>query len=307
MSSCTSDALWKHSTATATLRNAAGGAGVRIFLQRLVHADREERPPALAGAGELAAGQRLGLALGRTAEQLVERRRREPALDVLAQRVEIEPASPVVARRMDEVPDPFDVHPGVLAVVLQERDRHARDGRRLHVRVGPLQHREAAHADDGLDLAGLDERHHQRRALGDEHGVAELLRLLLQVLDGAQAALLAQQPELVERRGAAVLHAQALGQQQQALVVGHRGQVLAPRLVAEQHADVVEVAGIDAVRADDLLRARTELVEDERRRDLAPPRSHIGLHLPQHDFALRPGLRNGFLGRAHDCRRHRAR
>ena len=99
---------------------------MRVVPQRLVHADGEEGPPALAGPGELGAGQRLGLAgSGGPPNSCVERRGLEPALDIAPQRVEIEPAGPVVARGVDEVPDPFDVDGRVLAVVLQQRNRHA--------------------------------------------------------------------------------------------------------------------------------------------------------------------------------------
>ena len=35
---------------------------------------------------------------------------------------------------MDHFPDPFEIDAGVLAIVLQQRDRDAGDGRGLHVR-----------------------------------------------------------------------------------------------------------------------------------------------------------------------------
>ena len=67
------------------LAQRVGRRGVRVVLQRLVHADGEERPPALAGAGQLAHGPASrSRPAARSAEQLVERRGGEPALDVLA-------------------------------------------------------------------------------------------------------------------------------------------------------------------------------------------------------------------------------
>ena len=95
----------------------------------------------------------------------------------------------------------------------------------FHVGERPFEHGQAADADDRVDLAGLDERHHERRAFGHENGIAEPLGLLLEILDRAEPALLAEQAELVERRRALVLDAQALGQQQQPAIVRDGGQL----------------------------------------------------------------------------------
>ena len=289
------------------LAERVGHRRVRIVLQRLVDANRQERPPPLAGAGQFGAGEGLGLAGGRAAEQRVERRRLEPALDVLAQRVEIEAPRPVVAGRMDEVPDPLDVDRRVLAVVLQQRDRDPRNRRRLHVGERPLQDRDAAYADDSLDLAGLDQRHDEGRSLRHEHGVAEALGFFLQILDGAEAALLAEQAELVERGRAAVLDPQALGHQQQPPVVGHRRKLLAPHLVAEDDADVIDVLRVDPVPRDERFGPLAQLVEHERRRQIVLGFRDVGLHLPEDEFALAPRLRDGLLRRTVGHLRHRAR
>ena len=204
----------------------------RIVLQRLVRARGQKRPPPFAVGGQPASGDAIGLAVRRP-EHGVERLGREPGLDLGSQRVEVEPPRAIVAGEVDDVPDPVDVDRGVLAVVLKERNRHARNGRRLHVGERALEHRQAADADDRVDLAGLNQRHDERRPFGHEHGIAEPLGLLLQVLNRAQPALLAEQPELVERRRALVLDPHALGQQQQPAIERHRGQMLGPHLVVD--------------------------------------------------------------------------
>ena len=96
-------------------------------------------------------------------------------------------------------------------------------------------------ADDGLDLAGLDERHHDGAAFRDEHRVAEPLGFVLEILDGAKAALLAEQAEFIERRGAFALHAQALRHQQQPALVGDGGERFAPHFVVQTNCGVVKV------------------------------------------------------------------
>ena len=138
----------------------------------------------------------------------------------------IEAPGPIVAGEVDRLPDPLDVDGCVLAVVLQQRYCDSGYGRGLHVRKRALQDGQTTDSDDGFDLAGLDERHDQSRAFGDEHSVAEALGFGLQILNGAETALLAEQPEFIERGWAAIFHTQALGKQQQASIVWHRGELL---------------------------------------------------------------------------------
>ncbi len=154
---------------------------------------------------------------------------------------EIEAARLVVAGEVDVIPDPVEIDGGIDAVVLEQRHGDAGNGRGFHVGKRALQHAEAAHADDRLDLPGLDERHDDRAAFRDEHRVAEPLGFRLQILDRAEPALFAEQAEFIERRGAFALHAQALRQQQQPALERHAGELLAPHFVVQQHADVIAV------------------------------------------------------------------
>ena len=64
MSSWMSEALWKHSTATATFQHIVGDRLAGIVAQRLIRGDGEEGPPAFAGAAEPVAGDLFGLARG---------------------------------------------------------------------------------------------------------------------------------------------------------------------------------------------------------------------------------------------------
>ena len=195
--------------------------------QRLEHRRSEKGPPASAADGQPLTANLLGMA-HRRPHQPIERRPFEPRLHGVVQAAQIEPSRPVGRLEVDVVPDPVDVDRRIDAVVLEQWHGHRRNRRRLHVRKCFFKHRHAAHADDRLDRAGLHHRHDERRALRDEDGVAEPLRLRLKVLDRAEAALLAEQAELVEGRGATVLHPQAFRHQQEPPLVRHGGELLAP-------------------------------------------------------------------------------
>ena len=265
---------------------------VGILSQRAVDAHGQERPPAFAGAGQPRASEALGVRRSRS-EQRIESAGREPRVDFAADRVEIHAERAVVAGEVDEVPDPVGVDIGVDAVVLQQRNRDARYRRGFHEGERFLEHRQAAHADDRVDLAGLDDRHDERRSFRDEHGVAEPLGFVLQVLNRAQPAVLAEQAELVERRGALGFDAQALRQEQQPPLEGDAGERVAPGLVVDQHADVVAVLPIDPGAVDDLGRVLAQLVDRHRRHRL-----HVGdvrFHERADAIPLEPGLRNGLL------------
>ena len=200
----------------------------------------EKRPPALAADAEPFARHPLRMPLGRP-EQVVEDGRLEPGLHGVLQAPQIEAPGGVGRLEMDVVPHPVVVDHRVDAVVLEERDGDGRDRRRLDERMGLLQNRQTADADDGFDLPGLDHRHHQRRALGNEDGIAEPLRFGLKVLDRAEPAALAEEAELIKRRRAAALHPEALRHQEEAAVVGNGSQGVAPRFVVDEHPGVVEM------------------------------------------------------------------
>ena len=138
--------------------------------------------------------------------------------------VEVQAAGFVVAGEMDVIPDPVDIDEGVDAVVLQQRYSDGWNGGGFDVRESALQHGQTGNADDGLDFAGLDERHDDGAAFGDENGVTELFGLVLEVLDGTQTALFAEQAELIERRRAFTFDAEAFWHQQQTLFKGYGGQ-----------------------------------------------------------------------------------
>ena len=147
---------------------------------------------------------------------------------------------------MDVIPHPVEIDSRIDAVILQQRNRHAGNRRCLHVGKRALENTDAAHTDNRLDLPGLDQRHHNRRALRDEHGIAEPLGFILQVLDRAKPALFAKQSELVEWRGAFAFHPQTFWKKQQPAAAWHGGEGLAPHLVINQDSNVVAMDRITA-------------------------------------------------------------
>ena len=225
-----------------------GLAGVAA--QRLKRGHGEEGPPALAGAHEPVARDALGLALG-VAHDGVQREGAEPEIHLVPERAEVEAARLVIAGQVDVIPHPVEVHSGVNAVVLKQRNGDAGNRGSFHVGERTFQHAEATHANDGLHLAGLNERHDDGGAFRHERRVTELLCLRLQILNRAEAALFAQQAELIEGRRALRLDAETLGQQQQPSLERHGGELLAPHLVVHEHADVVAVDGVALEHPDD--------------------------------------------------------
>ena len=198
---------------------------------------------------------------------------------------------------MDVIPHPVEIDRRVDAIVLQQRDGHAGNRRGLHVGKGALEHAQTAHADDGLDLAGLDERHDNRRAFRDERRVAELLRLGLQILDRAQPTLLAEQPEFIERRGALALDAQTFGQQQQPALEGHRGDLLAPHLVVDEHADVVAVDRVAPEHPEHAVGVNFDLLGGHRRHGIEL--GDVVAYDLEDVVPLHARLRDVLLGRPH--------
>src|SRR6185436_18942496 len=100
-------------------------------------------------------------------------------------------------------------------------------------RKSALQHTQAADADDGLDLASLDQRHDDRAAFRDENRIPEPLSFGLKILDGTQPTLFAEQPELIKRRRTFALHAKTFWKQQQPPFVRNSGQLFAPHFVVQ--------------------------------------------------------------------------
>ena len=246
----------------------------RGFAQGLVRRHGQERTPPFAGARQPFACDLFRFALNR-AHDFFERVAGEPGIHFVAHRSEVEPARFVVAGKMDVFPDPVQVHRRVNAVVLQQRDGHAGYRRGFHVRKCALQNAQAAHADDGLNLPRLNEAHDDGAAFCNEHSVAELFRFGLQILDRAQTALLAEQTELIERRRAFALDAQAFRQQQQPAFVRNGGERLPPHFVVDQHADVIAVKRVAVQHLNYQFRVNFEFFDGQRRnrtvlRDIIP-------------------------------------
>ena len=194
---------------------------------------------------------------------------------------------------MNVIPHPIEIDRRVDAVVLQKRHRDPGNRRGFHVWKAALQHAQARDAHDGLDLPGLNERHHNRAALRDEHRVAEPLGFILQILDAALSALLAQKAELIERRGALALQTQALRHEKKATLERHRCELLAPQFVIDEHADVIAIDRGAADPLDETVRVFCEFLHRHGRRG-AILRDVIADGL-QNRSALLDRLRNVFL------------
>ena len=129
-------------------------------------------------------------------------------------------------------------HPVVIdrrapAVARQQRRGHARDAGQQDLVDRLLQHVQAGDADDRIDVAADDDLQDDRRAFGDQHLVAQLLGLALEVGDGAGAALPAVEAELVVVGRAALGVLQAVRQQQQPALERDGRHLLAPELVGD--------------------------------------------------------------------------
>ena len=277
---------------------------VRILPQGAVDADGEEGPPALARPGQPRAADALGFRGGGT-QQRVEPRGREPLVDLAADPIQIHAIGAVVAREVEDVPHPVGVDVRVDAVVLQEGDRDAWNRGRFHERERFLEHGEAADADDRVDLPRLNDGRDKRRTFCHQDGVAEPLGFILQILDGAEAAVLTQQAEFVEGCRTLGLHAQALGEHQQSALVRDAGERIAPGFVVEQHGHVVAIFLLQSRTRDDRVGVHAEIVDGHRRNrlQLRDVRLDHGLDA----IALETRLRNRLLRRPLLLNRQQAR
>ena len=168
-----------------------GGRFIGIRPQRLKRRHTQERPPAFARPREPIAADRFRVTFTFTHDRL-KRVRREPSVDLVMQCGEIQSARFVIAGEVNVIPNPIFIDGRIDTVILQQRNRHARHCRRFHVGKGAFQNRDAGHADNRVDLARLNEAHHNRATLRHERRVAELLRLVLEILNTAQPAALAE-------------------------------------------------------------------------------------------------------------------
>src|SRR6266568_2631396 len=117
------EALDGHGDFPQAVRNGLQG----IVLQRAPGADGEKWPPAFAGASQPATRYLIGLAAGGFFENAIQRLRGEPALHLFTKRIQIQAARAIVAGEVDHVPDPIEVHRGVLTVILKEGYGYARN------------------------------------------------------------------------------------------------------------------------------------------------------------------------------------
>ena len=128
---------------------------------------------------------------------------------------------------------PRRVHFCIAAALAQQRYRQAGHGAGLHVRENLLQHGQAAYAYDRLDLSGLYQTHHNRRAFSHKHRISELLGFVLEFGDIASPATRADQADIVEMAFAVSRVFQALRKQQKAFVVRDCSHGGAPRRVVD--------------------------------------------------------------------------
>ena len=135
--------------------------------------------------------------------------------------------------QVDQLEHPVVIDRRAAAIARQQRRGHARDAGQQHLVERLFQHVQAGDADDGIDVAADDDLEDDRRAFGDQHLVAEVLGLDLEVGDGAGAALPAIEAELVVVGGAALGVLEAVRQQQQPALEIDGLHLLAPELVGE--------------------------------------------------------------------------
>jgi hypothetical protein len=107
-------------------------------------------------------------------------------------------------------------------------------------------------------------------------GITEALGFGLQVLNRAQAALFAKQAELIERSGTFVFHAQTFRKQQQAAIVGHGSELIAPHFVVDQYSGVIAESRVNAGQSHNIIGVPLQLVDEKRRSELITSRFDIG-------------------------------
>ncbi len=167
------------------------------------------------------------------------------------------------------------------------------------MREDPLQHRQAAYADDGLQPGRLDYRGYRRGAFGDEDDVSEPLGLAFELVYPAGPAVAAVQAELVKGPGACspgLFGAEALGEQQQPAVERRRRDTVSPDLVVQQHNDVVAVRFVREGPLEDAAGVHVQLAGRQRGRRAT--RGDIVLHRPGKLDALGTGGGNLALRRS---------
>ena len=87
--------------------------------------------------------------------------------------------------------------------------------------------------------------------------------------------MFAKQAEFIEWGRAFVFHAQTLRKQQQAAVVWHGGELVAPHFVVEEYSGVVQILGIDAGAFDNSIGVPFQFIDEKRRCQLVATRFYI--------------------------------
>lgn len=251
----------------------------QISIALLGHVDTgtQEGAPALAGPGHPGACNLLGLTR-RVPHDGSQGVMVEPARHGGLESIQIEPVALIRSGEVQRIPDPVDVNGGVDAVILEEGDGNTGNRRRLQMGEALLEDIETAHAHNGFDGSCFDHFGHQSRAFSHQDGITKAFRFHGQIMQRAQAALLAQEPEFVERRRTELLHPQAFGHEEETLFIGDPGQIILPGLVVHQNAQVVPVNGVDTGFTHHRHGMITELGQRERRHHLLLP--HVLCHRP---------------------------
>ncbi len=221
-----------------------GRACPRRSLERVVSRQRDERARALAAlrhpvvSDRFVSSQRVGAwLLGADA-------RGEPAqLRLLAKpvggahqmNVSLGPRLRRCCLEVDQLRHPVVIDRRAAAVARQERHRHTRNAGEQHLVERLLQHIQAGHADDRVNVPADDDLEHDRRAFRNEHLAAQVLRLRLEVGHRAGPAFSAIQPKLVIVGRAALGMLEAMRQKQQPALEVDRADLVAPELVAQTH------------------------------------------------------------------------
>ena len=154
-----------------------------------------------------------------------------------AHQVQIGPCRPIggLMGCLDHSPDPVFVDAGVAAVTGQQRDRHAGDARQQNLVDRLLQHVQARHAHDRVDITADDDLEDDRRTLGDEHAVTHLLGEATKISNAARSARFAIEAELVVFGGATFRMFEAMRHQKQTPVRRHGRDLFFPERRRDDH------------------------------------------------------------------------
>ena len=148
------------------------------------------------------------------------------------------------AREADAFPDVVEVDVGVVAAVAEERDREGGEGFGGETGERFFEGGQAAHAEHGVELAFAEHAGGGLGALGNQHRIAEIGRLALEGAEGAAAARLAEQAELVVICRAVFARAEALREEEETTRERDAGDGLAPGFVVKEDGEQLDLLRI---------------------------------------------------------------